>query len=36
MARGHGGDIVLCNRQGGGLRAAIRLPQDRALSAPAP
>jgi signal transduction histidine kinase len=35
MARGHGGDIVLCNRQGGGLRAAIRLPQDRALSAPA-
>lgn len=29
MARSHGGDIMLTNRQGGGLRAAIRLPQDR-------
>ncbi|WP_340117463.1 ATP-binding protein [Pelagibius sp. 7325] len=29
MARSHGGDIVLVNRQAGGLRAVIRLPRDR-------
>ena len=33
MVRSHGGDIALSNRQGGGLRAVIRLPQDRAPSA---
>lgn len=27
IVRGHGGDIVLANHHGGGLRAAIRLPQ---------
>jgi len=32
MARSHGGDIVLANRQEGGLRATIRLPQDRAAA----
>jgi signal transduction histidine kinase len=26
IARGHGGDIVLANRQGGGLRATLTLP----------
>ncbi len=29
IARGHGGDIVLGNRPGGGLRATIRLPKPR-------
>jgi signal transduction histidine kinase len=32
MARSHGGDIILVNRQGGGLRAVIRLPRDRGPS----
>src|SRR5690606_32573534 len=27
IVRGHGGDIVLANHRGGGLRAALRLPQ---------
>ena len=32
MARSHGGDVLLSNRPGGGLRAVIRLPQDRTAS----
>ncbi|MGF1627938.1 MAG: ATP-binding protein [Kiloniellaceae bacterium] len=32
LVRSHGGDIVLSNRRSGGLRAAIRLPQDHALN----
>jgi signal transduction histidine kinase len=28
IVRGHGGDITLANRQGGGLRVTVRLPKD--------
>ena len=28
IARAHGGDVVLENRPGGGLRAIVRLPAD--------
>jgi signal transduction histidine kinase len=27
IARGHGGDITLANRAGGGLRATLHLPR---------
>lgn len=35
IVRGHGGDIELANREGGGLRARIRLPKEMPSTAPA-
>ncbi|MFO1037149.1 MAG: ATP-binding protein [Geminicoccaceae bacterium] len=36
IARSHGGDVTLANREGGGLRATLHLPRVREGSAPVP